>query len=104
MIDHLLFYQLKPEVGEAGIKEMIRSTRSFLLRIPLIPSVRFGPTIDPKSKWPFYVLLEFESLEKMGAPRRPRLARIHEGHGGPNVASSYNLDYETNPSKDLKYS
>ena len=64
MIDHLLFYKLKAKVDEAKLEDMIRMSRSLLLKVPVVLSVRSGRTIDPNSDWPFYILLEFESLDK----------------------------------------
>lgn len=105
MIDHLLFYKLKPEVDEAGIEDMIRTSRSLLLKIPVVLSVRSGQTIDPNSEWPFYILLEFESLEKKRIfLDDPVYLKFMKVVIEPNVSSSYNIDYETDPSKDLKYS
>ncbi|MDA7506208.1 hypothetical protein N9F44_01195 [Akkermansiaceae bacterium] len=37
MIDHLLFYKLKPEVDEGKLEDMIRMSRSLLLKIPRGP-------------------------------------------------------------------
>ena len=103
--DHLLFYKFKPELDEAGIEEMIRSARSYLLKIQVVLSVRSGRTIDQKSEWPFYVLLEFESLEKKRIfLEDPMYLKFIKVVIKPNVASSYNIDYETDPSQDLKYS
>lgn len=59
MIFHLLFFKLKPEVTQSGVEEMIRSSRSMLLRISEVLSVRSGRAIDPKSEWPFFIALEF---------------------------------------------
>ncbi|MDB4333310.1 Dabb family protein [Akkermansiaceae bacterium] len=49
MIDHLLFYKLKPEVDEGKLEDMIRMSRSLLLKIPVVLTVRSGRTIDPES-------------------------------------------------------
>ncbi|MGJ8698309.1 MAG: Dabb family protein [Verrucomicrobiaceae bacterium] len=105
MIDHLLFYKLKPEVDDAVIEEMIRTSRSLLLKVPPVLSVRTGRTVDPKSDWPFYILLEFESREKKricqdDANYLKFLKVVIE----PHTSTSYSIDYETDPSKDLKYS
>lgn len=84
---------------------MIRSTRSILLKVPEVLSIRTGRSIDQDSEWPFYISLEFESLEKK---------RIYEDDAhylkfqkvvvDRMTLSSYHMDYETDPTKDLKYS
>lgn len=105
MIHHLLFFKLKPEVDSDGIAEMIRTTRSILLKVPEVHSIRTGRSTDSDSEWPFYISLEFESLEKK---------RIYEDDAmylkfqkvvvDRMTLSSYHMDYETDPSKELKYS
>ena len=105
MIHHLLFFKLKPEVDEDGLAEMMRTSRSILLKVPEIQSIRTGRATDPGSEWPFYISLEFESLEKK---------RIYEDDAmylkfqkvvvDRMTLASYHIDYETDPTKELKYS
>ncbi len=105
MIQHLLFFKLKPEVDDDGVAEMMRTSRSILLKVPEVQSIRTGRSTDPESEWPFYISLEFESLEKK---------RIYEDDAmylkfqkvvvDRMTASSYHMDYETDSTKDLKYS
>ncbi len=105
MINHLLFFKLKPEVDDAGLEEMIRTSRSILLRIPEVLSIRSGRTIDPKSEWPFYIALEFESLNKKHIFEEDAYyLRFQKVIVNRMTLASYHMDYETDPSKDLKYS
>ena len=105
MIDHLLFYKLKAKVDEAKLEDMIRMSRSLLLKVPVVLSVRSGRTIDPNSDWPFYILLEFESLDKkLIFEEDPNYLKFLKVIIDPNTDKTYSADYETDPSKDLKYS
>jgi uncharacterized protein (DUF1330 family) len=105
MIDHLLFYKLKPKVDEAKLEDMIRMSRSLLLKVPVVLSVRSGRTIDPNSDWPFYILLEFESLDKKRIfEEDPNYLKFLKVIIDPNTDRNHSADYETDPSKDLKYS
>lgn len=105
MIDHLLFYKLKPEVDEGKLEDMIRMSRSLLLKIPVVLTVRSGRTIDPESDWPFYILLEFDSLDKKRIFQDdPNYLKFLKVIVDPNTSKSYSVDYETDPSKDIKYS
>ncbi|MDE0859835.1 MAG: Dabb family protein [Akkermansiaceae bacterium] len=105
MIDHLLFYKLKPKVDEAKLEDMIRMSRSLLLKVPVVLSVRSGRTIDPNSDWPFYILLEFESLDKKRIfEEDPNYLKFLKVIIDPNTDRRHSADYETDPSKDLKYS
>ena len=105
MINHLLFFKLKPGVDDAGLEEMIRTSRSILLRIPEVLSIRSGRTIDPKSEWPFYIALEFESLNKKRIFEEDAYYLMFQKINVNRMTlASYHMDYETDPSKDLKYS
>lgn len=105
MINHLLFFKLKPEVDDAGLEEMIRTSRSILLKIPQVLSIRSGRTINPKSEWPFYIALEFESLSKKRIfEDDAHFLKFQKVVVNRMTQTSYHMDYETDPSKDLKYS
>ncbi|MEJ6581160.1 MAG: Dabb family protein [Akkermansiaceae bacterium] len=105
MIFHLLFFKLKPEVTQSGVEEMIRSSRSMLLRISEVLSVRSGRAIDPKSEWPFFIALEFESLDKKRIfEDDPMFLKFQKVIVSQNTSACFPMDFETDPSKDLKYS
>lgn len=105
MIHHLLFFKLKPEVDAAGLEEMIRTSRSILLKVPEVLSVRSGRSIDRESEWPFYIALEFESLcKKRIFEDDPHFLKFQKVVVDRMTQASYHMDYETDPSKDLKYS
>lgn len=105
MIHHLIFFKAKPEVGETGLQEMIRTSRSILLKIPEVLSIRSGRAIDQASEWPFFIALEFESLEKKRIFYEDAMyLKFQKCVVSEKTTASYSMDYETDPSKDLKYS
>lgn len=105
MILQILFYKLQDHVDEAQLVEMIRRSRSILLKIPEILSVRSGRSIQSDADWPFFVALEYDSLDKKRiAEDDPVYLKFHKVITAPHTAASYLMDYETDPSKDLKYS
>ncbi|YCM43907.1 Dabb family protein [Verrucomicrobiaceae bacterium 227] len=105
MIFHLLFFKLRPEVTESGIEDMIRSSRSILLKISEVLSVRSGRAIDPKSEWPFFIALEFESLDKKRIfEDDPQFFKFQQVIVEQKTTATFQMDFETDPSKDLKYS
>lgn len=105
MILQILFYKLQDHVDETQLVEMIRMSRSILLKIPEILSVRSGRSIQPDADWPFFVALEYDSLDKKRiAEDDPVFLKFHQVITAPHTAGSYLMDYETDPSKDLKYS
>ncbi len=105
MILHLLFFKLKPEVDEDGIAEITRSARSILLKIPEVQSIRTGRATDPDSEWPFYISLEFETLEKKRIYQDDAMFLKFQKHIVERMTiASYHMDYQTDPSKELRFS
>jgi len=105
MIHHVVFFKLKPEVDDLKLEEMIRSTRSMLLRIPEVLSVRSGRNIDEAAEWPFFLTVEVETLEKLRIyVEDPLHLKYIETVIKPNTTARFALDFQTDPSKEIKYS
>ncbi|GAA5123137.1 Dabb family protein [Luteolibacter yonseiensis] len=105
MIHHAAYFQLKPEVDAAGLEELVRTSRSLLLKIPEVLSVRSGRNIDPSCQWQFYFSIEVDSLEKL----RITLDDAHhlkllEKWIKPKTMAEFSMTYELDPSKNLKHS
>jgi len=105
MIHHVVFFKLKPEVDDQKLEEMIRSTRSMLLRIPEVLSVRSGRNIEKDAEWPFFLTVEVETLEKLRIyVEDPLHMKYVETVIKPNTTARFALDFQTDPSKEIKYS
>lgn len=105
MVYHVAFYRLRAEVTPEKLEEMIRSTRSQLMRVPEILTVRSGKKIDPASEWPFFVALDFESLDKKRiAQTDPVYIKFQATVIKPNVSEQWVVDYEMEPGRPVKYS
>jgi hypothetical protein len=105
MIQHVVYFQLKPEVDAPLLEELVRSSRSLLLKIPGVLSVKSGRNIDVTSQWQFYYSMEIESLEKLGfALDDPFHLKLVEKFIKPHTLDQFSLDFELDPSKNLKYS
>ena len=105
MISHIAFYRLKPEVDPQRLEEMVRSTRSLLLKIPEILSVHSGRNVNPESDWHFYYSIDVESLGKLAMTTDdPLFLKFLESVIRPNTEDEFVFDFETDPSKDLRYS
>ena len=105
MILHVAYFQLKPGVDSALLEELVWTSRSLLLKIPEVMVVRSGRNIDPDSQWQFYFSVEVDSLEKLKIMQDdPYHLKLMEKYIKPNTSNSFTLDYELDPSKDLKYS
>ena len=105
MIHHVVYLQLNPEVNHADLENLVRSTRSLLLRIPEVLTVRSGRNLDSLSQWQFYYSFEVDSLEKLTATQaNPFYLKMVETVIKPSVSDQTQITFELDPSKDLKYS
>ena len=105
MIDHIVFYKLRADVDNARLEEMVRGTRSILLKIPEVLAVHSGRNVDPDSEWSFYVSFEMESLDKLRMIQDDGLyLRFLRDVIEPSTEAEEAFSFETDPSKDLRYS
>ena len=105
MIHHVVYYQLKPEVDAAMVEELVRTSRSLLLRIPEVLNVRSGRNLAPDSQWQFFVGIEVNSLDKLRVTLDdPFHLKFVEKYIRPNTLTQFAMDFELDPSKDLRYS
>lgn len=105
MVHHITLFKLKPEVTPAKLEQIMMTTRMTLLKIPEILSVRCGKNIDSKSEWPFFIALEFESMEKLAMTEDDAIyMKFVSDIVKSNTASRLTLNYEMEPGKNVKYS
>ncbi|MEI7927410.1 MAG: Dabb family protein [Verrucomicrobiales bacterium] len=105
MIHHVVFFQLKPEVDRPKLEEMVRTTRSILLKIPEVLGVKSGRNVDSRSEWQFFFAIEVESLDKLKMTLDDAFhLKFMETVIKPNTAGLFTMDFELDPSKELKYS
>ncbi len=105
MIHHVVHFQLASGVEKAEMEEMVRTSRSLLLRIPEVLAVKSGRNLDPESRWQFFYAIEVDSREKLRSVLDdPFHIKLMERVLKPLTRDQLELDYELDPSKDLKYS
>ncbi len=105
MVHHITLCKLQPEITEAKLEQIMMSTRMSLLKIPEILSVRCGKNIDPKSEWPFFVALDFESMEKLAMTEDDAIyMKFVADIIRPHTTDRLVMNYEMEPGKNLKYS
>lgn len=105
MVHHLVLFKLKPEVDDEKLEWIIRQTRIQLLKIPEVLSVKAGKVIDPKSQWPFFLAVDFESMDKLAMYAEDSIhIKYVEEVIKPNTTERLALDYEMDPGKDVRYS
>jgi len=105
MVHHAVLYKLKPEVTPARVEEMMMNARMQLLKIPEVLSIKCGKRIDPELAWPFFIAIDFESMDKYAIFREdPIYVKFVEEVIKPNTEDSLALDFEMDPGKDVRFS
>ena len=105
MIHHIVLYKLKPEVTPARVEEMMMNTRMQLLKIPEVLSIKCGKRIDPEMPWPFFIAIDFESMDKYAIfCEDPIYVKFVEEVVKPNTEDCLALDFEMDPGKDVRFS
>lgn len=104
MIHHVVFCKVSAETDAARLEEFTRSSRSLLLKIPEVLSVRSGRNLDTASQWQFFVAIEYESLERKAQAQNHAVFFKFQKEILDPALSTFTQTFETDPSKDLKYS
>ncbi len=105
MIHHIIYLQLNDPKATAVLEEMVRASRTWLLKIPEVLSVRSGRNLNPESQWQFFYSYEVDSMEKLGlVGADPFHLKFIEQFVKPHTHSRMGMTFELDPSRDLKYS
>src|SRR5438046_6980374 len=95
MIHHVVLYKLKPEVTPARVEEMMMNTRMQLLKIPEVLSIKCGKRVDPELPWPFFIAIDFESMDKYAIfSEDPIFVKFMEEIIKQNTDDSLTIDFE----------
>src|SRR3981081_517498 len=105
MVRHIGLFKCKHEVTPARVEEMMMNTRMQLLKIQEVLSIKCGKRIDPELPWPFFIAIDFESMDRYEIFREaPSHVKFREEVIKPNTADSLSLDFEMDPGKDVRFS
>ncbi len=105
MVHHITLFKLKPEITPQKLEQVMMRTRMSLLKIPEILAVKCGKAIDPANEWPFFIALEFESMEKLAMTEDDAIyMKFMAEVVRKNTAERLTLNYEMEPGKNVKYS
>lgn len=105
MVHRITLFKLQPEVTPAKLEEMMMTARIQLLKIPEILSVKCGKTIDPDVEWPFFLALDFESMEKLAVTEDDAIyMKFIAEVIRPNTTERLTLNYEMDPKKNTRFS
>ncbi|HEV8423274.1 MAG TPA: Dabb family protein [Chthoniobacterales bacterium] len=102
MVHHIGLYKLKPDVTAEETEEMMMRARMQLLKIDEVLSIKCGRRINPKIQWPFFIAIDFESMDKQAIFREdPIYIKFVEEVIKPKTAEYLALDYEMDPGRDI---
>jgi len=105
MVHHIVLYKLNSEVTPAGVEAMMMNARMQLLKIQEVLSIKCGKRIDPELPWPFFIAIDFESMDKYAIFREdPIYVKFVEEVIKPNTENFLVLDFEMDPGKDVRFS
>jgi hypothetical protein len=105
MVHHIVLYKLNPEVTPARVEEMMMNARMQLLKIPEVLSIKCGKRIEPEMEWPFFIAIDFESMDKFAIFCEDSIyVKFVEEVIKPNTEDSLTLDFEMDPGKDVRFS
>jgi hypothetical protein len=105
MIHFVALFKLKPKVSDEVLDQMIRDSRSQLLRITAAFNIRSGKRVDKKCEWPFFLAIDFESIEHLQMFKDdPQMLKFQHDVIEPNTRETLEMVYEMEPGKDTKYS
>ena len=105
MVHHIILLKLKASVTAEKLDDMIRTSRSQLLKIPEVLNLRSGKNIELDSEWAFFIAMDVESTAKLAmCEDDPIYVKFVEEVVKPNIIHSLTLNYEMEPGKDIKYS
>jgi hypothetical protein len=87
------------------VEEMMMNARMQLLKIPEVLSIKCGKRVDPELPWPFFIAIDFESMDKFTIFREdPIQVKFMEEVIKPSTSDSLSLDFEMDPGKDVRFS
>ncbi len=105
MVHHIGLYKLKPGVTPEETEEMMMHARMQLLKIDEVLSIKCGKRLDPENPWPFFIAIDFESMDKQAIFREdPIYIKFVEEVIKTKTNEYLPLDYEMDPGKDVNLS
>lgn len=100
MIHHIVLFKLNPEVTPEKLETMMRQTRTQLLKIGEVLSLKCGRNVDPASHWGFFLAVDVDSMDKLALYRE---SAIHMKFVAdviqPNTCDRLAVDYEMEPAR-----
>ncbi|MBI2371867.1 MAG: Dabb family protein [Deltaproteobacteria bacterium] len=95
MIKHVVAFNLRPEMTEAGARELYGRAKEMLARVPGVRNFSVGPAINEGSPYRYGLVMEFDSPAALKAYLdHPQHVKFVEEQFRPAVAERLILDFE----------
>jgi hypothetical protein len=92
----VVLFKLRPGLEAARVEWMLRETRIQLLKLPVVRGLRCGFRVDPDAEWPFFLLIELDSQEKLASYLAdPAHIRYVNEVIKPHITERLALDYQS---------
>lgn len=105
MIHQVIYLKLNDSVDSKVLEEIVRASRTWLLKIPEVLAVRSGRNLDPDSPWPFFYSFEVESREKLKFVKEDGFyLKFIKQYIEPHTTHGLEMEFELDPTRDFKYS
>jgi hypothetical protein len=109
MVHHVVLCKFKTGLTAAAesrvVEELMRQTRSRLLRIPECLTVQCGKRIESDNDWGFFFSVDYETLAKMRlAQKSPAYGKFLQEVIDAYAIEQLSMTYELEPGKKVKYS
>jgi len=105
MVHHIVLYKLKPEVTPARVGRDDDECTDAIAQNPEVLSIKCGKRIDSNMPWPFFIALDFESMDKYALFREDSIfVNLMPRSLKPNISDALVLDFEMDPGKDVRAS
>lgn len=104
MVHHIVLYRLKQTPTPEILDELMLKTRTMLLRIPEVLSIRCGRNAEGNgAEYPFFVAIDFDSLSKLEVYREhPVYVKYMEDVIKPLTAGQMMMNFEMEPRTIVK--
>ncbi len=105
MVHHIVLFKLKTTPTPELLDEMMMKTRTLLLKVPEVLSIKCGKNIDKRGDFPFFLAIDFDNMEKVAVfHEHPVFAKFRHDVIEAYTSSRLEMNFEMEPGKDVQFS
>jgi hypothetical protein len=106
MVHHICLVRFLEPVSDEILERLMVETRIRLLKIPEVLNLRVGKRINPqRNPYGFFFSFDTEDMQKLGIIRESAVyVQFERQVLEPHPHEAFELDFEMEPGKDVRYS